>query len=277
MNKAPGVARPHINLGTYYASHDMLKKALSEFQGAAACKVLNNRTNHPLSLYNIGYIYQRMGDFDQALMFYRTSAKQYPSYADNYNNMGVIYVKKGLKKEAETAFRNTLQFSPGNLTAHRNLALLLLKQGRIDEAMTYLESGLRIKPDDAAMLGSLGYANRLTGSFGEAFRLYRKAIRIEPHDPKLHLYLAEIFYKRGMEQEARSSIQEFAKRGQDPDLRGYILGTTPGEDKLPWVKEYKTKVVKNLGGVYAGRAAHLRSDEKYIQSWLEESKIRKVR
>ncbi|MEA2039086.1 MAG: tetratricopeptide repeat protein, partial [Thermodesulfobacteriota bacterium] len=209
VEKAPELIRPHLNLGNFYSSVNMADNAIAEYKAAIFKTSSVNKTDKYLNYYNIGLEHQHMGNYDKALRYYNVTENNYPSHADTHNNKAIILVKQGLLKEAEHAFRLAIKYDANSIIAQRNFALLLLKDNRIDEAIEHLERAYIISPDDAQTLAGLGYAYRLTGSNGRAFFLFDKSIHLKNHDPKVRLYLAEIYYRSGRDAQAEKSIQEF--------------------------------------------------------------------
>jgi hypothetical protein len=60
----------------------------------------------------------------------------------------------------------------------------------------------------------------------------------------------------------------FVTRGTDPDLRGYVLGTAPEEETIPWVRTQKRLVLESLAKAYEWNATHMQENIKYINQLI---------
>ena len=255
VEKAPELIRPHLNLGNFYSSVGMTENAIVEYKAAILKTSSVNKTDKYLNYYNIGLEHQHMGNYDKALRYYQVTEKNYPSHADTHNNKAIILVKKGLLKEAERAFRLAIKYDVNSIIAQRNFALLLLKDNRLDEAIEHLERSYIISPDDAQTLAGLGYAYRATGSNGRAFFLFDKSLHLKNHDPKVRLYLAEIYYRSGRDAQAEKSIEDFIGYAKASDLHKYIEGLSPEQEKGHDIWVYKKMVLHRLYEIYSQKAA----------------------
>ena len=248
--KAPDLTRPHMNLGCFLLYYKKYERALSEFTAAASGKILCNTSDRDTVLYNIGLVHHRKGNLDLALEYYRKSEKAtYTAYADKYNNMGLILTQKGQREEAERAFLKALQCTRSQIQPYRNLSLMMLQDGRVEEALESLNLALRRWPNNMAILALAGYAHRFMGSYGKAFLLLERALNVKPYDPKIHLYMSEIYFKRGMGNEARGQIRQFIAREDADDLSVYIRGIA-NEDNNDVIKPFKKKVMQELAQTY---------------------------
>ena len=255
VEKAPELIRPHLNLGNFYSSVDMTENAIAEYKTAILKNSSVNKTDKYLNYYNIGLEHQHMGNYDKALRYYQVTESNYPSHADTHNNKAIILVKKGLLKEAERAFRLAIKYDVNSIIAQRNFALLLLKDNRLDEAIEHLERSYIISPNDAQTLAGLGYAYRATGSNGRAFFLFDKSLHLKNHDPKVRLYLAEIYYRSGRDAQAEKSIEDFIGYAKASDLHKYIEGLSPEQEKKHDIWVYKKMVLHRLYEIYSQKAA----------------------
>jgi Tfp pilus assembly protein PilF len=268
LEKAPDVIRPHLNLGNYYYTQKMYDMALSRYTEGSMKRSANNKTDTGLIFYNIGLIHHKMGNKDQALENYRKAAKTHPAHADTHNNIGLILYSKGQKKEAETELLKAIQCKTKHLKAHRNLALFSIKEGKLDEAVLWINKALEIAPDSMTVLGAAGYCYRLKGSFGRAFALFEKALEKDKYDPKVDLYMAEIFFKRKMYDQAIKHIEIFAASAKGKDLRGYVQGTYKKENELDVIRPYKKIVLFALSRAYTNQFSYLKEKADYLKTAL---------
>jgi tetratricopeptide (TPR) repeat protein len=184
--------------------------------------------------------------------------------------MGTALHKKGLREEAGIELKKAVWWAEKHIKAHRNLALFSLKDGHLDKAVYWVNKALEIAPDNVTVLGAAGYCYRLRGSFGRAFALFEKTISFDRYDPKVDLYIAEIFFKRKMYDHAIKRIEKFAAGAEGKDLRGYIHGTYKKEDEIEVIRRYKKMVLFALSRAYENKASYLNEKADYLKTTLAE-------
>jgi len=269
--KAPKLARPHNNLGKFYFENGLFEKAFMEHQKALSGKCLHRKNEHHLTYYNLGLEYQRRGDLDLALKYYRISENIRPDYAKLQNNIGTILLEKGQPEEAAKAFRKAVNSHPTNSIYSKNLGFVLLESGLIKKASGSFLQALEVNPHDQAALKGLGYINRLIGNLGTSLIQFKKALRYDPIDPTILLYMAEIFLAKNDSATARSLINEFTKTGNKIDLNEYIDGLiSPKGKEDDYDAVYRKKVVlKLLSNEFNEKASDLSRRAKHVLSSLE--------
>lgn len=97
---------------------------------------------------NIGYLYETLNKFDQAIQEYNAEIKINPGYAEAYNSLGIIYMDD--KKDYEQAlkmFGKALAVDPKYYFAMYNTGLLNEKQDLTGRAIEYYGKALEINPD----------------------------------------------------------------------------------------------------------------------------------
>jgi len=80
----------------------------------------------------------------EAIYYYHTITKYYPSYADGYAMLGFCYHKSNQMRRAEDAYRKAVNLNPDNLWPQHNLSVLLYKQKRYKEANQVLNQALEV-------------------------------------------------------------------------------------------------------------------------------------
>jgi len=83
---------------------------------------------------NIGLLYRKEKQFDDALLNYRKALDLNPSSAMLHNEIGVIFNLTGKYNEALTQFRDAVDLEPKSANPRVNLAQLYFKLGRKKEA-----------------------------------------------------------------------------------------------------------------------------------------------
>lgn len=144
------------------------------------------------------------------------------------NNLGVLYYRRGMFDDAIAAFSRALALDERMRVARRNLEIAYGESGLLERRVRELSARLKKSPDDIGLLVESGIAEKTAGHLDEAEAKFRRALRHDPDSSVLHFFLAEIFYNRGLGEEAL----RFLRRSIDlnpanPDahyLAGFILG-----------------------------------------------------
>lgn len=144
------------------------------------------------------------------------------------NNLGVLYYRRGLFDDAIAAFSRALALDERMRVARRNLEIAFGEAGLLERRVTELSARLAEFPDDLSLLVEIGIAEKTAGNLDLAEQKFRRALLQDPESSVLHFFLAEIFYNRGLGEEAL----RFLRRSIDlnpanPDahyLAGFILG-----------------------------------------------------
>jgi tetratricopeptide (TPR) repeat protein len=64
----------------------------------------------------------------------------------------------------------------------------------------------------------LGYAYTREGLYGKAYLLFEKARRLAPQDPRILLYLAEIYQRQGLRSRAETTMEQFLRSMDKTEL-----------------------------------------------------------
>lgn len=144
------------------------------------------------------------------------------------NNLGVLYYRRGLFDDAIAAFSRALALDERMRVARRNLEIAFGEAGLLERRVAELSARLAESPDDLGLLVESGIAEKTAGNLDLAEQKFRRALLQDPESSVLHFFLAEIFYNRGLGEEAL----RFLRRSIDlnpanPDahyLAGFILG-----------------------------------------------------
>jgi tetratricopeptide (TPR) repeat protein len=198
-SKAPGLWRPWQNLGRVYAERGDYAKALPLFLTSLSKRTDANKNDKYLTQYNLGVVYQNLGQLEEALFHYNEAERIYPAFAGAHNNRGAIFFQQGKLEEAITELKKAAARDAGNqVQALSNLGFLLVKAGRIEEAMHYLQIANRMAPHNTQIMNRLGFTYRKEGRFGYALILFKKSIQEDPSNVHTYLYLADLYRERKM-------------------------------------------------------------------------------
>jgi tetratricopeptide (TPR) repeat protein len=159
----------------------------------------------------------------------RTFARRIdPADPGAQNNLGVLYYRRGMFDDAIASFSRALALDERMRVARRNLEIAYGESGLLERRVAELNRRVAESPDDIGLLVESGIAEKTAGNLDNAETKFRRALGNDPESSVLHFFLAEIFYNRGLGEEAL----RFLRRSIDlnpanPDahyLAGFILG-----------------------------------------------------
>ncbi len=96
---------------------------------AELLKFVQEDPNDPFLYYAIATEYVRRDDTEQALQYYRTVHKQFPSYLGTYYHLGKLLEKLGQREEAVDVYREGIDVAS---TARDRNALRELKEALVE-------------------------------------------------------------------------------------------------------------------------------------------------
>ena len=192
-----------LTMGLNSVAFDFFKKALlvsKENRGEENASIA--------ALYNnLGSVYRRKGEFDNAIEFYEKAlsidkklfGNENPRIATRYNNLGSVYTKKGeldkaiqYSDQALAIFKKFHEDEHSDIaTCYNNLGLAYRSKGKLDKAIEFYEKALSIdkklfgdeNPRIATRYNNLGSVYTKKGELDKAIQYYDQALSI---DKKFH-------------------------------------------------------------------------------------------
>ena len=129
---------------------------------------------------NIGYVYYKTKQYENAIPAYKEVIKLDPSYASAYANMGAIYIAQEKYNEAVNSLSKAVELNPRDVNSQYRLSQAYNNTGKCDKAKATAQKALTIKPNWAPVLIELGVAERCLGNRTAA----KQAFQIAARDPK---------------------------------------------------------------------------------------------
>ena len=122
-----------------------------DIAGAIATLVFITRQDpehHPRAWYNLGLLYLKQRQVEEALHAFQQAARLNPDLVDAQIQAGSIYFAQGRLQEAESWFRRAIANRPDAPQAYGSLALVYIRQGKLAEARKYLKKVLELDPQN---------------------------------------------------------------------------------------------------------------------------------
>jgi Flp pilus assembly protein TadD len=170
---------------------------------------------NPDSHYLLACYYQERGRHKEALEEFRKVLLIDPGYVKAYNGMGVSYDLLGDFSKAIEYYHITLELDTNLDYVYNNLGYSYLLQGNIDEAIVALKKAIDLNDKDKRFHSNLGLAYGEKGEFELALGELKIA-NIANDEADVHYDMAQLYFKKGLFDEARSHYGMALK--QNPSL-----------------------------------------------------------
>jgi tetratricopeptide (TPR) repeat protein len=170
--------------------------------------------------FTLALYYQRTGDFELALVHYKTVLQRDEMNANAHNNVGNLYMSKALYEDAAREFRRVVAIEPKYVTARVNLSAALYQLKRYDESAAEARAALRLDARNADAYVNLGLAQAAEGQPSDARASLVRALEIDKHHAAAHYNLALQYEKAGELALALDHYRSFLQYA-GPEQAGY--------------------------------------------------------
>ncbi|MFQ5928562.1 MAG: tetratricopeptide repeat protein [Acidobacteriota bacterium] len=122
--------------------------------------------------------------------------------------LGAIYERQGDVDQAEAVFEKILEKNPEHAGVLNYLGYMLADRGaRLREALDYIRKAVEIEPHNGAYLDSLGWVYFKLDQLKQAELNFAQAVRITDDDPTIYDHMGDLYYKLGQYDTARKYYQ----------------------------------------------------------------------
>ena len=98
-------------------------------------KILEIDPNIKNALFNLGTVYEELGEDKKAIKCYERVTNIDPKFIHSYNNLGLIFRKFGENEKAVNYFKKTIEINPTYVKAYNNIGMIYGELGRYKEAI----------------------------------------------------------------------------------------------------------------------------------------------
>jgi Flp pilus assembly protein TadD len=130
--------------------------------------------------YNLGVLYDKLGDTAEAIRQYRRATELGESFGGAFYNLGRIYIRSGLYDDAERELTMALEINPAHFDAINALGGIEVRRGNFEKAISMFKQVLAIRPGHALVLNNLADALMHIGKPDDALNAIKKARRANP-------------------------------------------------------------------------------------------------
>jgi tetratricopeptide (TPR) repeat protein len=172
-------------------------------------QVLEIRPEHRDARFQLGAIYEKIGDIKNAEKQFREIISRHPNDASALNFLGYSLADRGLKlDDAEKLIRRAVDLHPQNGAYLDSLGWVYFKQGRMEQALTTLREAAGLLPTDDAVWEHLGATYRASGDKSAAWDSFKRAQVLAP-SKKSHVVNLEGLEKSFSAEKLGRRFQEF--------------------------------------------------------------------
>jgi Tfp pilus assembly protein PilF len=198
-----------FNAGLAHLRENRPALALDQFR-----KAIREDPKNAYAYKGLGLTYAQLGKLSDAVASFRKALELNPYYVDVRNDLGTALVLSGKRAEGKAEFLAAFN-DPTNPTPEisaRNLGQAYLEEKNYREAVNWFRTSFtrnKSYPDPylgfAEAVGALGHPD-------EAVAPLEVALKESPGQPELLIALGQAYYKTGRFTEARSRLEEAARR-----------------------------------------------------------------
>jgi tetratricopeptide (TPR) repeat protein len=177
IDRAPHFQLAEQQMGLALLHDNRPEEAKSHFD-----EVLRLNPNEGSAHYNLGLIWDALGQFGKAIPEYQRAMQLEPDCSEMEDNLGAAQGQFNMLPEAIFHFQKAIELDPKNSTAYRNLGSALAQSGRYQEAVDAYSRALELTPDSTILYDNIGTALLKLGRVDEAKDHFQKALAIDPTD-----------------------------------------------------------------------------------------------
>jgi tetratricopeptide (TPR) repeat protein len=183
----------YLILADLFEKENQLPKAQAALQ-----KGLNQNQNSVDLLFQLGAVYDKMGEFEKMVVQMREVLRLEPDHADALNYLGYSYADRGIRlEEALQLIQKAMLLKPNMGYITDSLGWLYFKLGQYEKAAVELEKANQLTPDDPTITEHLADSYFKLQRTEKAIELYEKALKLDPKPDQIERLKSKI--KEGRE------------------------------------------------------------------------------
>jgi Flp pilus assembly protein TadD len=259
----------------------MKKGKLNRSQILHSVKLLDKLVEKEPTLYevyfNIGILYQIIGDNEKGRTAYRESLKQHPRNPVAHLNLGLLELEDGNLQEGERSFRELSLLSPKYAGAFYLLGVSKNKQGAYEKALEPLQKAIALLPQFLDPYVELGRAQERLGREEDARKSFVTVLENPKASPRVLRMLAYRLMEAGWMDESIAAYTRIL-HGEEPaygdwNNRG-VAYRRQGDGKLARkdivqaseLDSNRPEAFNNLGRIYMERESYDHAVSSFLKA-----------
>ncbi len=154
---------------------------------------------------NLGFLYEQVGGFEEAIRFYKKSLELNPRYEKALLNLGNRYQQMGDLKSALMVYQQLLHFYPKHAQGYLNLGIIYNALSDLDRSRMFYQKAINLDPRDAKPYFYLGYLSESAGELKEALNYYEKSLEKDSQQAEAYYNMGNVYAQLGQDAEAMAS------------------------------------------------------------------------
>ena len=132
------------NLGTYYLTHNRMREAVAQYEGAV--ELTSDPALLAATYANLGAAYRALGEDEQARKNFEQALRFNPNQFNAWLGLGRLAQKQGKLEEAVSDFTRSVELQP-TAQGYFELGRVLAQSGQVPGALDAYQQALKIAPD----------------------------------------------------------------------------------------------------------------------------------
>ncbi|MDX9928606.1 MAG: tetratricopeptide repeat protein [Bacteroidales bacterium] len=172
--------------------------------------------------YDLAYAYEKTGDLDNAIRYYKVYLEEEPLSDSAWYNLGIVYNRLEQYEKALEAYDYSIAINPVNTFALFNKGNILCNLERYAEALESYEEYLNLEEESPEVMTYIGECHEKLGRFDVARKYFQEAIESDPEMIDAWFGLGTVAFRTGMFNDA---MMLFGKciRLDDQNPEGYHM------------------------------------------------------
>ena len=131
------------------------------------------------ALFHLADLYERNGQYAEAIETYKHLTKVKPNSGYAYFKMGTAYDRLNKPAEAIEAFKKSVQYMPKHAVAYNNMGVAYGKLNKYQDEITALKKAIQLRPSYSTARFNLGVTYLKIGNKKAAQQEYESLMRFD--------------------------------------------------------------------------------------------------
>jgi tetratricopeptide (TPR) repeat protein len=175
---------------------------------------------NPTYLYNLGWMYDRIGETGKASEMYQRAIKASPLSFEAMNNLALIYANSGQAERSLPLLEEAMRTDPENEAVYANTANYYARRHELKQALDNYARAEQINPYNPTVLVEKGRVYLEQSNTDAAIDILSRALEVDPQSYDAYVLLSSAYEKMGHVKEAIAAAEEAKRiRADDPEIK----------------------------------------------------------
>jgi tetratricopeptide (TPR) repeat protein len=112
----------------------------------------------------LGIIYEKRGDLNQAALYYKKAIAKRPKFIQALNQLAAVYKKQGNSEASLDTYKKIITIKPGHIDSYYNIACIYSGKNRPEESVRWLKKAIDRRFDNWELLQTDSDMNNIRGT-----------------------------------------------------------------------------------------------------------------